>query len=184
MSNFTIHPQKPEDVSEVADLLTQVWLDTYPNKEFNVTRDWILQRRAIFGSKEKIAKRQQHLRQHSNNKKYSSFVAKDESGRIIGFVHMYIDDEGGQNLGAIYVLPEYHGKGVAQSFMQKLFEWADGSKPIKLGVVKYNERAKAFYRKWGFEEIPGEHLFGHKLPEIFMIRPGENATVELRSKIR
>ncbi|MNQ66715.1 hypothetical protein D3C85_812140 [compost metagenome] len=55
--------------------------------------------------------------------------------------------------------------------MQKIIDWLDESKPIVLGVVAYNERAKAFYRKWGFVEIPGsEALFDNKIPEIMMSR--------------
>lgn len=171
--SFIVEAQKSEDVAEVGELLTTVWLDAYPNEEYDVTKEWVLERRAVMGSPERITERKRQVEQHPNDKTSSSFVAKDDKGKIIGFVHMYIDGEGMQNLGAIYVLPEHQGKGVASALMQKLLEWADQKKPVKLGVVKYNERAKAFYRKWGFEEVPGEHLFGHKLPEIFMIRKGE-----------
>lgn len=55
--------------------------------------------------------------------------------------------------------------------MEKVIDWFDESKPIELGVAAYNERAKAFYRKWGFEEIVGsEQLFDGKIPEVKMIR--------------
>ena len=58
--------------------------------------------------------------------------------------------------------------------MQKIIEWSDPTKPIELGVVTYNARARAFYKKWGFEEIPGsETLFDNKIPEIKMIRKGD-----------
>ena len=47
------------------------------------------------------------------------------------------------------------------------------SEDIVLGVVTYNERAKAFYKKWGFEEVPdSESLFEGLMPEIVMIRKG------------
>lgn len=46
-------------------------------------------------------------------------------------------------------------------------------KPIDLEVVTYNGRAKAFYRKYNFDEIPGtEVLFAEKIPVITMIRKG------------
>lgn len=55
--------------------------------------------------------------------------------------------------------------------MEKVIDWFDDSKPIELWVVAYNERAKAFYRKWGFEEVAGsEQLFDGKIPEVKMIR--------------
>lgn len=59
--------------------------------------------------------------------------------------------------------------------MQKIIDWFDDSKPIVLGVVAYNERAKAFYAKWGFVEIPdSEVMFDGKIPEIMMTRKPED----------
>ena len=45
---------------------------------------------------------------------------------------------------------------------------------IVLGVTTFNERAKRFYKKWGFKEIEGsESLKFDKLPEIQMIKEGD-----------
>jgi GNAT superfamily N-acetyltransferase len=83
----------------------------------------------------------------------------------------YYDNHGIQHVGSLYVDKNWHGKGVGAALMQKVIEWFDPTKPIELGVAVYNERAKAFYRKWGFEEIPGsESLFADKIPEIRMVR--------------
>ena len=74
----------------------------------------------------------------------------------------------------MYVEKNWHGKGVSTALMQKAIDWFDTTKPIELGVVQYNERAKAFYRKWGFEEVPNsETLFADKIPSILMVRKGE-----------
>lgn len=86
----------------------------------------------------------------------------------------YRDENGTQQVGSMYVDKNWHGKGVGGALMQRIIEWADPAKPIELGVVAYNERAKAFYRKWGFEEIPGsETLFDSKIPEVKMVRKGD-----------
>ena len=61
---------------------------------------------------------------------------------------------------SLYVDKNWHGTGMASELMQRVVDWFDDTKPIELGVVAYNERAKAFYKKWGFEEIPNtETLF-------------------------
>jgi ribosomal protein S18 acetylase RimI-like enzyme len=42
--------------------------------------------------------------------------------------------------------------------------------PIQLGVIHFNERAIAFYKKFGFEDTGRTHG-KHKIPRRFMIRP-------------
>jgi GNAT superfamily N-acetyltransferase len=101
-------------------------------------------------------------------------VAKDADGTIIGVTTPYIDENGIQHVGSLYTDKRWHGKGVGAKLMEKVIAWSDPTKPIELGVATYNERAKAFYRKWEFEEIPGsDMLFDDKIPEIKMIRKGD-----------
>lgn len=77
-------------------------------------------------------------------------------------------------MGSLYVSKEFHGSGVSHELMQKVVDWFDDNKPIELGVALYNERAKTFYRKWGFEEVPdSESLFDGMIPEVKMIRKGD-----------
>jgi ribosomal protein S18 acetylase RimI-like enzyme len=59
-----------------------------------------------------------------------------------------------------YVAREWHGQGVAQTLMQNVELEARrlGGKTLWLGVWERNERAKAFYRKYGFTEV-GSHIF-------------------------
>ncbi|MFI0941590.1 GNAT family N-acetyltransferase [Streptomyces sp. NPDC021020] len=61
---------------------------------------------------------------------------------------------GALELQQIYVLGEWHGRGVAA----RLMHWAlataaaDGAPEIYLTVFDHNERAKRFYRRHGFAE--------------------------------
>ena len=63
--------------------------------------------------------------------------------------------QGSLELQQIYVLPEWHGTGVAD----RLMEWAVGSAEalaapeLYLTVFDHNERAKRFYTSHGFEEV-------------------------------
>ena len=86
-----------------------------------------------------------------------------------------IEDNGAHRLGALYVRQDWQGRGVAHDLMERALAWHDAThNTITLHVVSYNERAKAFYRKWGFVEIPdSEALFDGLIPEITMARrPG------------
>jgi diamine N-acetyltransferase len=62
---------------------------------------------------------------------------------------------GAMELQQIYVLPDWHGAGVAA----RLMEWglatarAQGAPEIYLTVFDHNERAKRFYARHGFEEV-------------------------------
>ena len=44
----------------------------------------------------------------------------------------------------------FHGKGVAQCLMNKVLSHITSGKKLKLEVIHFNERAKAFYHKYGF----------------------------------
>lgn len=170
LPQFTVE----EMTDETAELATAVrlrsWLDTYVNEEVGVTRGWIEARNKEQLSPERVARR----RAQRGTADGTYWVAKEEAGSVIGVATAYRDDGGVQHLGSLYVDKHWHGKGVGGALMQKVLVWAESAKPIELGVVSYNERAKAFYRKWGFVEIPGsETLFDDKIPEVKMIRKGD-----------
>src|SRR5687768_120954 len=167
---FTISPMQKDDVEAATEMRLKSWLDTYVNVDAGVSREWIIERNKKQLSPEKIEFRKSLL----DNPKVAGFVAKDQSGRVIGSATPYEDSDGVQHVGSLYVEKEWHGKGVGGALMQKIIEWSNPSKPIILGVVSYNERAKAFYRKWGFVEIKeSETLFDNKLPEVMMTRKGD-----------
>lgn len=60
----------------------------------------------------------------------------------------------------LYVIPEWHGRGVAQALMDACIDEMKGrgSDVVWLGVWEHNQRALAFYRKCGFTEA-GDHTF-------------------------
>jgi len=179
-TSFTISKASVDNIEAVTRLLAQSWMETYPNIENDVTIDWIKERYSNRLSPESIAKRQKKFLEDEHNPDIGSFIAKDLTGNIIGFASCFRNDnEGKQRIGAIYVDSGYHGKGVAHGLMEKSLSMLDLEKPIFLGVVTYNERAKRFYSKWGFEEIQGsESLFDDKLPSIEMVRKGKQDEIQ------
>ncbi len=175
VSQFTIEVMRLEDIEEATAVRLQSWLDTYVNDEAGVTREWIEARNHFQKSPEKQASRRERFSRGAANGTFCAWVACDEQGAIIGSTAPFVDEEGIQHVGSLYIDKSWHGRGVGKALMQEVMDWFDLTEPIELGVVTYNERAKAFYRKWGFVEIPGsETLFDDKMPEIKMIRKGDN----------
>ena len=170
---YTIRAAIPEDVEAIVAMHARSWLDTYPNKALGVTREWVQERTSRWFEAEALEKRRDIIRRCENNSDALYCVAQNERGEIVGMVAPFRNEQI-QRVGAIYVEKEYHGSGLAQALMDRVIAWADPHRPLELTVTTYNERAKAFYRKYGFEEIEGsEHIVHDKLPVITMIRKGE-----------
>lgn len=166
---FTIERMQPEDVEAVTEMRLQSWLDTYVNEAAGVTRAWIEARNEKQRSPEAMARRIKQMEDFG-----AGWVAK-VGGAIVGSTTPYKDQYGIHHVGSLYVAKEHHGTGVGAALMQKIIEWSDSTQPLVLSVVSYNDRAKAFYKKWGFQEIAGsENLFDNVIPEIDMVRPGDN----------
>ena len=64
-------------------------------------------------------------------------------------------------LKRIYVLKEYQSKKVGVALMKYALEFAKekGYEAMWLGVWEHNEKAKSFYKKWGFEDEGFTHIF-------------------------
>jgi ribosomal protein S18 acetylase RimI-like enzyme len=168
--SFTIERMKPEDIEAVTEMRLQSWLDTYPNEAAGVTREWIETRNELQRSPEAMERRRKQMEEFG-----AGWIAQDAHGEVVGTTSPYTDQYGIQHVGLLYVAKEFHGMGVGPALMQKVIEGFDATKPIVLSVVSYNDRAKAFYKKWGFLEIEGsDALFADVIPEIDMVRPGDN----------
>lgn len=65
-----------------------------------------------------------------------------------------------RELYRLYVRAEMKGAGVAHELMRRVVEWTkrEGADSLWLSVWENNERAQAFYRRYGFEHV-GEHKF-------------------------
>jgi ribosomal protein S18 acetylase RimI-like enzyme len=85
----------------------------------------------------------------------------EKGGELVAFAQLKLgDDRSRIELGRLYVDRSQHGRGVAQAMMQRCLDEATtrGAETIWLGVWEHNERAKAFYRKYGFVAT-GEQVF-------------------------
>ena len=94
-------------------------------------------------------------------------IVCEEDGALIGYGQLRIGvapacvkAERPAQIQRIYVDAAFHGTGVARALMSKLLSIAASldTDRIWLGVWEHNPRARAFYRKFGFETV-GEHAF-------------------------
>jgi ribosomal protein S18 acetylase RimI-like enzyme len=97
----------------------------------------------------------------------STFLLAEVGTLAVGYAKLHrgiapecVSGERSIELARLYVTQEMHGRGVAQTLMQDMVERShrEGFDTIWLGVWEHNERAKAFYSKWGFLET-GSHIF-------------------------
>ena len=157
-----------EDGESSHELLKRLHVTTYENAELGISSEQIEERFNKRTPEQRHDRREQRIADNNNQ----AYVACDSSGKIIGMVAPRIEDDGTRRIGALYVDRDWQGKGLSHELMQKALTWHEADKnDVELYVVSYNNRAKAFYRKWGFEEIEGsDTLFDDLIPEIKMIR--------------
>jgi GNAT superfamily N-acetyltransferase len=124
-------------------------------------------------SPEGVERSREHFKDIFGNPDHLHEIALDGKGNVVGVLHVSKGQEG-QHLQALYLDKDYHGTGLARVLMDRAIAWCDRSQPIYLEVAIYNERAKAFYRKYHFREIDGtEEYFAEVIPIIRMEREGE-----------
>ena len=91
----------------------------------------------------------------------------EADGQMIGFSqlripssHVTVKARRPAEITRIYVLADWHGRGVAQDLMRAELAAAtrDGCDCLWLGVWEHNPRAMTFYRKFGLEVV-GTHAF-------------------------
>lgn len=69
----------------------------------------------------------------------------------------------------LIVFPNFQGQGVADKLMATALTWIGPYTDVMLGVIHYNTRAIAFYKKCGFEDT-GQIVGKHKIPRMLMIK--------------
>lgn len=168
--HYTIERPKITDALELATMHNQSWIETYPNDAHGITQEYIENRVANRLSKEGLERRESGIQLSYDSPTYFLRIAKNDSGKIVGFIDGHIED-GKYWLGGLYTLKSTHGTGLAQLLWGAYLPWTEGN-DIVLTVVSYNERAKAFYKKLGFtEEAGSERKFSDTpLPVIDMVR--------------
>lgn len=71
--------------------------------------------------------------------------------KVVGFSCLFKGAEGINEIVALYLLKEYHGKKLGYKLLKHTFSELVDSSKIVLWVLKGNDRAISFYKKFGFE---------------------------------
>lgn len=143
-----IEDARSEHVEGIQEVFYRTWLSTYPNEEFRITVSDIEDRFKDRNSPERLERRREDIVHLGESRKF--LVALD-GGRVVG-VARALRGETENRLSAIYVLPEYQGRGIGTRLWSAIREVFDPSKDILVGVATYNQHAIDFYTKLGFED--------------------------------
>jgi diamine N-acetyltransferase len=110
-----------------------------------------------------------------------SFIAEVEDGHAIGYTKLKegtppepVPGDRVIEIARIYSRQEWIGLGVGRALMKASLEEASrrGCEAIWLGVWDQNNRAIAFYRKWGFEVVGKQsfHMGNDEQTDLVMCR--------------
>lgn len=174
MTDYRIVVPELEDIEGIIEMHVQSWLDVYPNEEQGISREHVQESVKRFTNEDGHIKRRKYIEEAHTNPDYFFRIAKDADGRIVGFIDVRRRSEENE-LGGLYLDKAAHGTGLAQQLADQAMSWlGDDGKNIRLTVATYNDRAQAFYRKLGFELVPGSERAKDNtgIPIVEMLRKG------------
>jgi ribosomal protein S18 acetylase RimI-like enzyme len=90
-------------------------------------------------------------------------------GRLAGFVIATAHAPDDRELDWLFVDPDHHGTGVARELMRAGMDWLGTGQSMWLSVARHNQRAIAFYAKYGFV-IDCDATPPHIMPHFIMRR--------------
>ena len=102
----------------------------------------------------------------------SLFLVAETENNIVGFANYSpINNKGEAELGAIYIYPEYQGKGLGSLLLQEGIRNLEGVKGIFINVEKENKIGKTFYEAKGFNVVEefDDDFDGHILKTVRMV---------------
>lgn len=167
-----LRPAHLEDVRAIREMHATSWLAAYPNDAAGVTEEWVRNRVTQWLTPEGIEKSKNHFREILDNPDHFYRIAV-EGSEVVGLVHASRVD-GNQYLEALYIDQAYYGSGLASQMIGEAGEWLDPQQPVSLEVAIYNQRAQAFYKKYGFEAVENSgRKFAGMIPIIMMERKGD-----------
>lgn len=156
--DFSIHRMMQEDIKQVQAVAKNSWNSTY---------EGIIPREIQDSFLETAYNDEMMLRRYQNS---IVLVAKyDEI--VIGFANFSKVSNGKSELAAIYLLPQYQGKGIGSSLLQEGISILDGVKEIFINVEKDNFVGRNFYKAKGFTIVNefDENFNGYILKTVRMV---------------
>ncbi|MBS1510468.1 MAG: GNAT family N-acetyltransferase [Bacteroidetes bacterium] len=155
---ITIRKITPEDVPVLAQMAQQTFYDTFTGTCTEEDMQGFLKE---YFNEEQLGK------EVANENDLYFFALAD--GIPAGYIRFMEDYSGlslmkqwkALELKRIYVLKEFHGKGIAQALIDFFLDYARQQQyqVVWLGVWEHNYRAQKFYEKYGFVNSGHTHDF-------------------------
>jgi GNAT superfamily N-acetyltransferase len=156
--NIEIRKIEPTDVAALAAIAKETFYSTFKNTCTAEDMQHFLDTNYT----------EEVLLNEINNSNYKYFFAEIDN-KPIGYIlfaegkgsFIELENEKPLELKRIYVVESFQGKGVAQKIMDFYLDYAKTNNytTLFLGVWEHNEKAKAFYAKYGFENSGYTHDF-------------------------
>jgi ribosomal protein S18 acetylase RimI-like enzyme len=165
---FSIDIAKPGEGEEITRVHRESWLAAYETPKMGLTREDI---ESSF-SPDRVERWEKSIEEQGDQRR----VWVERMGtKIVGFCTAEKTADK-REVNAIYTLPSCHGKNVGRGLFENALTWLGTERDIIVWVFTNNDRAIAFYRKFGFVES-GKSAFleiaGKKIPDIEMIRKAQ-----------
>lgn len=169
MSNVSIRMANRDDAELIADMSRTSFYEAFAKDNTKEDMDIFLNEQFTKDALMKEVKEEDGI-----------FILAFADELPVGYARLRLHNQenklAGENaieLARIYALPNAIGKGVGGALMQKCIDIALNleKKILWLGVWEKNERAIAFYKRWGFEKF-NEHAFllGNDLQTDWLMR--------------
>mgnify|MGYP006315051155 CR=1 FL=1 len=151
----TLRKAVVSDAEAMNQLYFNVWLDTYSNQEFGVSREdlseWLkpsLTPESLESSRSSIENKPENV----------LMLVAEDNDKVIGFCYASKGNGDEHNkLRAIYVDTAYQGKGVGKLLWSEANKFFNPDVKTDVQVVAYNDKAIGFYKSIGFVET-GERI--------------------------
>jgi ribosomal protein S18 acetylase RimI-like enzyme len=157
--DFTIRDMTLEDLKDVQDVAKTSWHATYEGIiPLSVQENFLKSAYNDEMMKARLVR--------------SFLFVAEVTGKIVGFANFSpVNEEGDAELSAIYLSPEYQGKGIGTTLLNQGILKIDGVKKIYLNVEKENNIGVTFYEAKGFKQIEefDEDFDGHILKTVRMV---------------
>jgi ribosomal protein S18 acetylase RimI-like enzyme len=157
--DFTIRDMTLEDLKDVQDVAKTSWHATYEGIiPLSVQENFLKSAYNDEMMKARLAR--------------SFLFVAEVTGKIVGFANFSpVNEEGDAELSAIYLSPEFQGRGIGTMLLNQGILKIDGVKKIYLNVEKENNIGVTFYEAKGFKQIEefDEDFDGHILKTVRMV---------------
>ena len=158
---------QPSDARAVAEFQASAWRETY-SRPGDVARNIkVVQDAEAFLAAHRLNRRRliiERIRRGSD----TEYMRIAKVGAVAALLYGTKEAEG-QELQALYVHRDFHGKGLAQEITEGYIDWCD-DRPIDVGVDMQNKKAQRFYKKMGFEDTGAKRPFNSYITEMVMRR--------------